>query len=226
MSVNHFVRGSNWWRASNNSLWLQHVPWTSLQATTVNLRGHVRGVPGFFLPFFNYESCFCDYLHTLDVFGQLITTKQNWGIMHLSESCYELLVWVGVSRGTAVDTDKWQWQRDTLKLGDKHRQGRTGNLFASCNASNLYVVDACQGYTLPHHFRLAYSPSLCGNIPTQELLPSQNKLLLRNQTNLCLCCCLWKHTISSLGCIKHLPDKYAVSQRLLQSLMHNCVSAC
>lgn len=78
-----------------------------------------------------------------EIFGQLITMKQNRGIMHLSESHFKLLVWVGVGTGTAMDTDKWQRQ----KLGDKHRQSRTGNSVVSHTKSNLYVANEHQGYT-------------------------------------------------------------------------------
>lgn len=67
----------------------------------------------------------------------------------MSESHFKLLVRVGVCTGTAVDTDKWQRQRAPLELGDTYQQGMTGNLFASRNASNLYVVDEHQGYPLP-----------------------------------------------------------------------------
>lgn len=69
----------------------------------------------------------------------------------MSESHFKLLVRVGVCRGTAVDTDKWWRQRALLELGDTYQQGRTGNLFASHNTSNLYVVDEHQGYAAPHH---------------------------------------------------------------------------
>lgn len=57
--------------------------------------------------------------------------------MHLTESHFKLLVWVGVCMGTAVDTDKWWRQWALLVLGDTYQQGRTGNLFASRNTSNL-----------------------------------------------------------------------------------------
>ncbi len=71
--------------------------------------------------------------------------------MHLSESHFKLLVRVGVCAGTAVDTDKWRRQWALLELGDTYQQGRTGNLFASRNTFNLYVVDEHQGCTAPRH---------------------------------------------------------------------------
>lgn len=71
--------------------------------------------------------------------------------MHLSESHFKLLVWVGVCAGAAADTDKWRRQRALLEPGDTYQRGRTGNLFASRNTSNLYVVDEHQGYAAPRH---------------------------------------------------------------------------
>lgn len=119
--------GPNCWRAFNRTLRLHCVLWTTLQA--INLGEHFCSVPNSQCGSFK-EKNGASWLWGPSMFGQLITAKQNWGIMHLSEFHFKLLVRVGVCTGTAVDADKWWRQWALLELGDTYQQGGTRNFSA------------------------------------------------------------------------------------------------